>query len=580
MRLHAIADQAEPDLRAAILQAIADTVRGVDMVALKRALDAGNLDAAMRAIPWTDTGEAALRSAYRAILTDTYLQAGDLSAESLGDTLGRVGISFDLTNPRAEAWAENVGATRVVEVSDETVAAIRSFISESFEIGRHPYQTASALMGEKNADGIYDSSIIGLTEHQAMAVGNYRVELENDEIERSTEVEDRLVQRYANKLLRNRAETISRNETLKSSSEGQRELWLQARENGFLRGDEKRVWIVTPDDRLCELCRAMGQDYGDADQAIPLDEPYLTPDGEEILVPTDIHIQCFLPGTLVEGAFVSGLKARYAGPVVEIKSLKGHRLRVTPNHPVLTPRGWVAAGALLEGDNVLSQPSVIQILEAVDGGNNQHSPAMIEQVFDALAAGGLTSRQIGRLDLHGDARFTQGYVDIVNPFPTIRGRGDAEDAQGVHNLHDVLADVDERSVYSLGSPHLLVKPVDAPPARLPGSGTLPLDERTVLLERDPLQVFRSGATSDWHMPILEQAVESTPAHAAFIAQLLQRSAGQITLDQVISIRKFEFDGHVYDLQSTNGWMIAQNIITSNCRCAEGLVDPFTPKENP
>jgi hypothetical protein len=291
-RLHAIADQAEPDLRAAILQAIADTVRGVDMAALKRALDAGNLDAAMHAIPWTDTGEAALRAAYREILTDAYLQAGELSAESLGDTLGRVGISFDRTNPRAEAWAENVGATRVMEVSDETVSAIRDFISRGFDEGRHPRQTASLLMGEKNEDGIYDSSIIGLTENQASAVENYRVELENDEIERSTDVEDRMVQRYANKLLRNRAETISRNETMKSSSEGQRELWLQARENGFLRGDEKRVWIVTPDDRLCPLCDAMGRDYGDNDQGIGLDEPYITPDGEEIMVPTDIHIMC------------------------------------------------------------------------------------------------------------------------------------------------------------------------------------------------------------------------------------------------------------------------------------------------
>ena len=293
MRLHAIADQAEPDLRASILQAIADTVRGVDMAALKRALDAGNLDAAMQAIPWTETGEAALRSAYREILSDTYLQAGELSAESLGDTLGRAGVSFDLTNPRAEAWAENVGSTRVMEVSDETVSAIRSFISRGFDEGRHPYDTARMIRGEKDEEtGQYNSSVIGLTENQAQAVYNYRTELENDDIERDTETEDRMVERYRDKLVLHRAEVIARNETMKASTEGQRELWLQAQEGGFLRGDERRVWIVTPDDRLCPLCDAMGRDYGDNDQGIPLDEPYLTPDGEQIMVPTDIHIQC------------------------------------------------------------------------------------------------------------------------------------------------------------------------------------------------------------------------------------------------------------------------------------------------
>ena len=293
-RLHAIADQADPQLRAAILRAIADTVQGVDMPALQQALDSNNLDAAMQAIPWRDTGDSALREAYREILSDTYIEAGEASATNLGGRLGRIEMRFDLTNPRATAWAENVGATRVVEVSDETVAAIRSFISRGFEEGRHPYDTARMIRGPKDPEtGQYTSSVIGLTENQAQAVYNYREELENDDIERDTATEDRMVERYRDKLVLDRAENIARTETLKASNEGQQELWTQAQELGYLRGDERRTWIVTPDDRLCEECVSMGEEYGEGTAGVALDEEFI-PDSEKldpVLVPP-LHPRC------------------------------------------------------------------------------------------------------------------------------------------------------------------------------------------------------------------------------------------------------------------------------------------------
>ena len=45
------------------------------------------------------------------------------------------------------------------------------------------------------------------------------------------------------------------------------------------------------------------------------------------------------------------------------------------------------------------------------------------------------------------------------------------------------------------------------------------------------------------------------------------------LDRVVEVRDHEFSGHVYDLQSVSGWMVAQGIICSNCRCvSEPVVD--------
>lgn len=51
-----------------------------------------------------------------------------------------------------------------------------------------------------------------------------------------------------------RADLIARHETMLAAGEGQRQGWDQAVEEGLLTGDERRVWIVTPDDKLCPIC--------------------------------------------------------------------------------------------------------------------------------------------------------------------------------------------------------------------------------------------------------------------------------------------------------------------------------------
>lgn len=38
------------------------------------------------------------------------------------------------------------------------------------------------------------------------------------------------------------------------------------------------------------------------------------------------------------------------------------------------------------------------------------------------------------------------------------------------------------------------------------------------------------------------------------------------MDDVVKVRRFDWSGHVYDLQSTKGWLLSSGIVTSNCRC--------------
>lgn len=50
-------------------------------------------------------------------------------------------------------------------------------------------------------------------------------------------------------------------------------------------------------------------------------------------------------------------------------------------------------------------------------------------------------------------------------------------------------------------------------------------------------------------------------------------AGQVPLDRVIGIERRHFSGHVYNLQTQDGWYSSNGIITHNCRCTPVPITP-------
>jgi len=161
------------------------------------------------------------------------------------DGAASVAIRFDLVNELAVRWAAVHGGSMVTAVSDETRRALRGIISRAVRDGTAPRNVAR-LVG----------LLVGLTERDALAVGKLRTSLIEEG--RSSSAVDRLVVRYANRLLRARAETIARTEILTAANRGQEGLWQQAVSDGLLDPNAwERVWIVARDERLCTVCRPL-----------------------------------------------------------------------------------------------------------------------------------------------------------------------------------------------------------------------------------------------------------------------------------------------------------------------------------
>lgn len=215
------------------------------------------------------------------------------------------------------------------------------------------------------------------------------------------------------------------------------------------------------------------------------------------------HPNCF-PGTVaVSGKAEAGLCAYYKGPLVELETAGGLVLAVTPNHRVAMPAGFAPASTIQEGDQVLCDRSEVWR----PGSTGERSPP-IHDVFRTLLANRPHVRVVASDEnLHGDGTFCNGDICVVGADDGI--------SVGIH----------------------------------PG----------------PLEPLLFGPTADLSTTLAEVAGESVSADRRFIVELLNE--GQVVPDRITKIRNIEFSGYVYDLQSPHGWIVAQGIVTSNCRCA-------------
>lgn len=168
---------------------------------------------------------------------------------------------FSIHNPLAVKWVREHGAELVDDISEKTRASIRKVLVQSFERGINAQKTAKRV-----------KQVIGLTEKQVDAVERLRDRLIDSPGElvhaggRDIRVPETIdddwleakLDRYSETLLDARADAIARTETIAAANEGQRQAWVQAGATGLLDLDEvERVWIVTPDDRLCPICESM-----------------------------------------------------------------------------------------------------------------------------------------------------------------------------------------------------------------------------------------------------------------------------------------------------------------------------------
>jgi hypothetical protein len=273
-----LADRLDPQMRADVLDALTRVQNDISVDEVARAIARGstataNMIAGQHAL--SDDLAAAVETMQKA-----FLAAGSAGAMELVRAAGfRPTFRFDVTNPFATQYAKELSAQLVTRVSNETRQAIRSLVTQAYEQQIPARDIARSI-----------KPLIGLTERQALAAFNYRQELLQSglPVDRAGAQADR----YAGKLLKERAAMIARTELMSASNFGQLALWEQARAAGLLAPGTVRKWVVTPDDHLCPRCEAM------QGQVAVLGRPFVTPSGVVLMAPP-LHPRCRCVAVLI-----------------------------------------------------------------------------------------------------------------------------------------------------------------------------------------------------------------------------------------------------------------------------------------
>lgn len=399
-----------------------------------------------------------------------------------------------------------------------------------------------------------------------------------------------------------RALTINRTEQLRAYRMATLESYR--RNSEVVRG---WTWMAELGPRTCMSCLAQHGSVHGLDETLD-DHP---------------NGRCLAPGMLVSGPVSTAFVSRYYnGDLVTIRTASGKFLAVTPNHPILTDRGWIAAGLLQEGSNVVCY-SGGERGSASMGPDKYQVPTLIEDIARAFRMDRFTSVPCAAEDFHGDGRGSNVYV--VRADRLLGDRVDATIMQPISEQHF-------GSRYIRGLKLSGVSDFAAMEQSLTPSSRGFLsnsDTAMMLLDRrlfSQQTVSGSHVTQDnacfeqpnadgraRHFVALRQSIlgfssqipfsngingqgqvshsdvahflslegfglsggATQPASLEFILQAIgadvetRRSgfdvvASDISLDCVVEIGIRAFSGHVYNLQSIAGWYSASSIITHNC----------------
>lgn len=308
-----------------------------------------------------------------------------------------------------------------------------------------------------------------------------------------------------------------------------------------------------------------------------------------------VRTECFTGDSIVSSAMVRAVYRRwYEGKIVKVRTRNGREFSATPNHPMLTERGWFASHQLKVGDNLICH------LWDKDSSSTRDEyvarrPATMAEVFNTAATIGVIERRRGgEPDFHGDGM--NGDIDIARPARLLEVGGFSPITEPL--CHDVFAPTDKSALAFCPSCGGLL-PVDktshlcgasefnAIAFESCGDGSIGNSQvgsnvaqwfpgivssyYNSLIEGNGSGVTNDseavdcGFTSGSQEPLGNESLSETEsADATSKGSRVETCALDVELDCIVEIVIEEFAGHIYNLTTPHGYYAINGIYTGNC----------------
>lgn len=302
--LQALMRKMEPQVARAFIAAIRDLTSNVRFNDLVAAIERNDIEAAIRAIDM----EPAVFARLTGTIAESFSAGGAIVAGGTawqGTTGGRVVVRWDMANPRAEKYIREMNSKITGWFTNEAREIIRDTMADGYALGRGPRQIGLELVGRVTPTG-RQGGVVGLSAPQAKYVQNMRRYIESGDItsylnmtkrdkrydamvkrgDLSTAQIDKITQRYSDRLLKLRGDTIARTETAQAVEAGRFEAFEQYQEKTGV-PDEA---IVRRWDHAGGKTSRDWHSVMNGMEVIGLSQPFITPRGAELMFPCDTSL--------------------------------------------------------------------------------------------------------------------------------------------------------------------------------------------------------------------------------------------------------------------------------------------------
>lgn len=384
---------------------------------------------------------------------------------------------------------------------------------------------------------------------------------------------------------------------LQAMANDTRKLVMQKNEELF----DGYEWVATLDRRSCLVCGSLNGKI----------EKKITDFGEQ----PPVHFNCLTENTFVSTCSpISRIFRRaYKGKVYRIRSSSGYDVTVTPNHPILTDRGFVGAQFLNIGDKIVINNGFETI--NIYGENKDNRKSTIKDIFSSLVESGSVttcSMPLSTKDFHSD--FSDNEVNVVKSQSelsdevevlTFKNKGKSIFVNGryrtsrnlscaskfmlffsrfnstfrslmcifckfhnffnrrvFHSLKLLFTSISHKNVISSKETNHLCFSKSKFICNSCNSNTF-IVKFKYLFNRwiDLIVISRSRNGS-----LMENISDDVFGNTELARNILNRNSVFIKFDNIIAIDIVEYSGHVYNLETVDNFYFSNDIISHNCRC--------------
>lgn len=292
----------EPAAQRAYLAQIANTIDAATLAEVERAIQGGDSDAVMALLP------LGLFAGLIEILRAAFIKGG--AGEMPGIKAPGVSKELDVNTPEASSFLSAQAKTIIDQAAIDEAKAIRVVLDAAKLSGQSARKTALDLVGRTSKQtGKRSGGVVGLSGNFAESVTNARTQLSSADglqlrqyLTRSRrdrrfdgtvraaiksgkglKVEDinKIVGRYADRLLVTQAETIAQTFVAEAFNEGRDQAWRQVIDRSKGRLTLAKTWKSRGDEKVRNSHAAMNG------QTVPKDQPFVSPRGALLMFPCD-----------------------------------------------------------------------------------------------------------------------------------------------------------------------------------------------------------------------------------------------------------------------------------------------------